>query len=135
MVKPRAIYILKCYITILLTLSAFLLSALVSGKHDQLINDHIFFSEISDHNLKYYFRSRGSAKGKDSEYENMESDVPDDDDKAPLNMSRDSEQREIDEFEEEERRLLAEEEKVNKLDSRLWKVFLFLLTFTTRENQ
>lgn len=65
----------------------------------------------------------------------MESDVPDDDDKAPLNMSRDSEQREIDEFEEEERRLLAEEEKVNKLDSRLWKVFLFLLTFTTRENQ
>jgi len=41
----------------------------------------------------------------------MESDVPDDDDKAPLNMSRDSEQREIDEFEEEERRLLAEEEK------------------------
>ena len=65
----------------------------------------------------------------------MESDVPDDDDKAPLNMSRDSEQREIDEFEEEERRLLAEEEKVNKLDSRLWKVFLFLLTFTSRENQ
>ena len=65
----------------------------------------------------------------------MESDVPDDDDKAPLNMSRDSEQREIDEFEEEERRLLAEEEKVNKLDSRLWKVFLFWLTFTTRENQ
>ena len=65
----------------------------------------------------------------------MESDVPDDDDKAPLNISRDSEQREIDEFEEEERRLLAEEEKVNKLDSRLWKVFLFLLTFTTRENQ
>ena len=65
----------------------------------------------------------------------MESDVPDDDDKAPLNMSRDSEQREIDEFEEEERRLLAEEEKVNKLDSGLWKVFLFLLTFTTRENQ
>ena len=95
----------------------------------------IFFSEISDHNLKYNFRSRGSAKGKDSEYENMESDVPDDDDKAPLNISRDSEQREIDEFEEEERRLLAEEEKVNKLDSRLWKVFLFLLTFTTRENQ
>ena len=65
----------------------------------------------------------------------MESDVPEDDDKAPLNISRDSEQREIDEFEEEERRLLAEEEKVNKLDSRLWKVFLFLLTFTTRENQ
>ena len=88
--------------------------------------------------LNYCFRSPGrpgSAKGKDSEYENMESDVPDDDDKAPLNMSRDSEQREIDEFEEEERRLLAEEEKVNKLDSRLWKVFLFLLTFTTRENQ
>ena len=30
-----------------------------------------------------------------------------------LNLSRDSEQREIDEFEEEERRLLAEESKVN----------------------
>ena len=73
---------------------------------------------VSCHNPKYYFRSRGSAgKGKDSEYENLESDVPDDDDKAPLNMSRDSEQREIDEFEEEERRLLAEEEKVTKLES------------------
>ena len=45
----------------------------------------------------------------------MESDVPDDDDKAPLNTSRDSEQREIDEFEEEERRLLAEEEKVSRI--------------------
>lgn len=58
----------------------------------------------------YYFRSRGSGKGKESEYENLESDVPDEE--APLNISRDSEQREIDEFEEEERRLLAEEEKV-----------------------
>ena len=45
----------------------------------------------------------------------MESDVPDDDDKGPLNTSRDSEQREIDEFEEEERRLLAEEEKVSRI--------------------
>ena len=32
-----------------------------------------------------------------------------------LNLSRDSEQREIDEFEEEERRLLAEESKVNNI--------------------
>ena len=45
----------------------------------------------------------------------MESDVPDEEEKVPkgLNISRDSEQREIDEFEEEERRLLAEEEKVS----------------------
>eukprot|EP00091_Calanus_sinicus_P007069 TRINITY_DN17958_c0_g1_i1.p1 TRINITY_DN17958_c0_g1~~TRINITY_DN17958_c0_g1_i1.p1 ORF type:complete len:161 (-),score=54.66 TRINITY_DN17958_c0_g1_i1:14-439(-) len=60
------------------------------------------------------FRSRGSTKGKDSEYENMESDfAEDDDEKSPiiLNKSRDSEQREIDEFEEEERRLLAEDAK------------------------
>merc|ERR1712123_235392 len=59
-------------------------------------------------------RSRGSAKGKDSEYENMESDFAEDEDgKSPivLNKSRDSEQREIDEFEEEERRLLAEDAK------------------------
>jgi len=59
-------------------------------------------------------RSRGSAKGKDSEYENMESDfAEDEDEKSPivLNKSRDSEQREIDEFEEEERRLLAEDAK------------------------
>ena len=74
------------------------------------------------------FRSRGSAKGKDSEYENMESDVPDEEEKVPgmLNVSRDSEQREIDEFEEEERRLLAEEEKVkvqNKIDMGL--IFCF----------
>ena len=62
----------------------------------------------------FFSRSRGSTKGKDSEYENLESDVPDDDDKVPLNMSRDSEQREIDEFEEEERKLLAEEEKVRE---------------------
>ena len=63
-------------------------------------------------------RSRGSAKGKDSEYENMESDFAEDDgDKSPviLNKSRDSEQREIDEFEEEERRLLAEDAKVGEL--------------------
>ena len=62
-----------------------------------------------------HFRSHGSAKGKDSEYENMESDfAEDDDEKSPivLNKSRDSEQREIDEFEEEERRLLAEDAKV-----------------------
>lgn len=40
--------------------------------------------------------------------------MPDDEEGGPLslNISRDSEQREIDEFEEEERRLLAEEEKV-----------------------
>ena len=45
----------------------------------------------------------------------MESDVPDEEEKVPkgLNISRDSKQREIDEFEEEERRLLAEEEKVS----------------------
>ena len=78
----------------------------------------------------FLFRSRGSAKGKDSEYENMESDVPDEEEKVPgmLNVSRDSEQREIDEFEEEERRLLAEEEKVkvqNKNDMGL--IFLFLI--------
>jgi len=64
------------------------------------------------------FRSRGSAKGKDSEYENMESDfAEDEDDKSPvvLNKSRDSEQREIDEFEEEERRLLAEDAKEEEM--------------------
>ena len=40
--------------------------------------------------------------------------MPDEEERVPLslNTSRDSEQREIDEFEEEERRLLAEEEKV-----------------------
>lgn len=41
--------------------------------------------------------------------------MPDDEEQGgplSLNISRDSEQREIDEFEEEERRLLAEEEKV-----------------------
>ena len=59
-------------------------------------------------------RSRANARGKDSEYENLESDGPEDEERVPLslNVSRDSEQREIDEFEEEERRLLAEEEKV-----------------------
>ena len=47
----------------------------------------------------------------------MESDfAEDEDEKSPivLNKSRDSEQREIDEFEEEERRLLAEEVKVSQ---------------------
>ena len=41
--------------------------------------------------------------------------MPDEEERVPLslNTSRDSEQREIDEFEEEERRLLAEEEKVS----------------------
>ena len=55
----------------------------------------------------------------------MESDVPDDEERVPLslNTSRDSEQREIDEFEEEERRLLAEEEKV----SQDYPIFLVLL--------
>ena len=42
----------------------------------------------------------------------MESDFAEEDDPIVLNRSRDSEQREIDEFEEEERRLLAEEAKV-----------------------
>ena len=66
--------------------------------------------------MKASFRSRASARGKDSEYENLESDVPDEEERVPLslNTSRDSEQREIDEFEEEERRLLAEEEKVSQ---------------------
>jgi hypothetical protein len=96
--------------------------------------------------MKHYFykyflcgRSRGSTgKGKDSEYENLESENGGDDSEgedadadaggsrplllassvvggqppAPLRSGRDSEQREIDEFEEEERRLLAEEAKV-----------------------
>lgn len=64
-------------------------------------------------------RSRGSTgKGKDSEYENMESDNGEDSEagqQPPLAGGRDSEQREIDEFEEEERRLLAEEAKVGGL--------------------
>ena len=51
------------------------------------------------------------SRGKDSEYENLESDA----EEKLGNISRDSEQREIDEFEEEERRLLAEEEKVSRL--------------------
>ena len=37
--------------------------------------------------------------------------------KIQTNAERDSEQREIDEFEEEERRLLAEEEKVSRITS------------------
>ena len=67
----------------------------------------------------FFFRSRGSTgKGKDSEYENMESENGEDSEAEaggagqPLLPNRDSEQREIDEFEEEERRLLAEEAKV-----------------------
>jgi len=87
-------------------------------------------------NIFYALRSRGSTgKGKDSEYENLESENGGDDSEgedadagarpllpssaviggqtpAPLRSGRDSEQREIDEFEEEERRLLAEEAKV-----------------------
>jgi hypothetical protein len=96
----------------------------------------------------YAFRSRGSTgKGKDSEYENLESENGGDDSEgedadadagarpllpsssvvsgqppAPLRSGRDSEQREIDEFEEEERRLLAEEAKV-----RAFSCFRFLL--------
>ena len=63
------------------------------------------------------FRSRG----KDSEYENMDSDIctEDDDDVIKDKSSdqritdqRDSEQREIDEFEEEERKILALETQV-----------------------
>jgi len=60
-------------------------------------------------------RSRGSGKGKESEYENGESDCPDEEEigikRGLLNTSRDSEQRETDEFEEAERRMLAEEAK------------------------
>lgn len=51
------------------------------------------------------------SRGKESEYENLESDA----EEKLGNTSRDSEQREIDEFEEEERRLLAEEEKVSRV--------------------
>jgi len=75
----------------------------------------------NEYSLLYFCRSRGSAgKGKDSEYENMESDAPEDEDRdqvdgmenRPLGGDgRDSEQREIDEFEEEERKLLAEDSK------------------------
>merc|ERR1719336_3699624 len=64
-------------------------------------------------------RSRGSGKGKESEYENGESDCPDEEEigikRGLLNMSRDSEQRETDEFEEAERRMLAEEAKAGSL--------------------
>ena len=87
--------------------------------------------------ILFILRSRGSTgKGKESEYENLESEPGDSDHESrdplldlleqgskvlqvdlepgrtELNLSRDSEQREIDEFEEEERRLLAEESKV-----------------------
>lgn len=71
------------------------------------------------------FRSRGSTgKGKESEYENLGSETGDSDREEARDSrlllpgssrTRDSEQREIDEFEEEERRLLAEEAKVNNL--------------------
>merc|ERR1712088_1016830 len=64
-------------------------------------------------------RSRGSGKGKESEYENGESDCPDDEEVGSktglLNLSRDSEQRETDEFEEAERRMLAEEAKEEEM--------------------
>merc|ERR1719362_2656375 len=64
-------------------------------------------------------RSRGSGKGKESEYENGESDCPDDEEVGSktglLNLSRDSEQRETDEFEEAERRMLVEEAKAGPL--------------------
>merc|ERR1719234_422945 len=64
-------------------------------------------------------RSRGSGKGKESEYENGESDCPDDEEVGSktglLNLSRDSEQREMDEFEEAEMRMLAEEAKAASL--------------------
>ena len=92
-------------------------------------------------------RSHGSAgKGKESEYENLESEagesdreegqqprgaappdleargaVPALEARGPLTQEdRDSEQREIDEFEEEERRLLAEEAKVKNNGIRLF---------------
>merc|ERR1719150_3569154 len=64
-------------------------------------------------------RSRGSGKGKESEYENGESDCPDEEEigikRGLLNISRDSEQRETDEFEEAERRMLAEEAKEEEM--------------------
>ena len=47
-----------------------------------------------------------------------------------LNLSRDSEQREIDEFEEEERRLLAEESKVNFFLENMFFFFSFLEIFS-----
>ena len=61
------------------------------------------------------------SRGKDSEYENLDSDIcTEDDDEAGAGEagartrdSRDSEQREIDEFEEEERRIMALEAQVS----------------------
>ena len=63
------------------------------------------------------------SRGKDSEYENLDSDIcTEDDDEAATGAgeagartrdSRDSEQREIDEFEEEERRIMALEAQVS----------------------
>ena len=81
------------------------------------------------------FRSRG----KDSEYENMDSDIctEDDDDvikdkssdqrisdqrdlEKRISDQRDSEQREIDEFEEEERKILALETQVTVVSTGLF---------------
>jgi len=70
-----------------------------------------FGSARSLNKLIFFFRSRG----KDSEYENMDSDIQTEDDEVQgkprivfkSQDERDSEQREIDEFEEEERRILA----------------------------
>ena len=60
------------------------------------------------------------SKGKDSEYENVDSDqeptIPDGASKIPILKNRtESEQREIDDFEKEERRILSEESQVNNV--------------------
>ena len=112
--------------------SAFLLPAFVARLVSMIWSaQSIIQFEGFDWNSHFSSRSRASARGKDSEYENLESDGPDDEERGvplSLNTSRDSEQREIDEFEEEERRLLAEEEKVSQF---FWKIFVcyFILEF------
>ena len=63
----------------------------------------------------FHFRSRG----KDSEYENVDSDLegvgaaP----KVNKNNRSESEQREIDEFEEEERKVMSQESQVSQQQS------------------
>ena len=62
--------------------------------------------------VKYYYRS----KGKDSEYENVDSDIEAASNGAVAMVKgknrSESEQREIDDFEKEERRILSEESQV-----------------------
>ncbi len=71
------------------------------------------------------FNDFSRSRGKDSEYENMDSDVcTEDDDRGAVGHlgndiikkrdQRDSEQREIDEFEEEERKIFALESQVRR---------------------